>query len=321
MAEYVSGTVGQEMGSVPFGSMISSIALGIAEGQMALDKSSMAVAEFMSGQKILYNDDNEKIDRDGNLLPADAPPAFHDSRIFFGYDFRFPGTIATASATITTAGGVGVTVDNVGSGYSFPPEVEIVGDGTGATATASVTNTGGISITVDEVGTDYTTASVNISGGKVPERVPRLVSMLELGFAPNFYQFVETVIEIKITVNMVENKEKKKGETPRTQVTSNSTTHSRSRARLNYNPYRGYSYSGSSSRTRYSRVAVTRSVDPAMSSKYNYSIEGSSSVRTKIVPIPPPAILEERVRALIELDEEFQSLLIQNEVAIVAGGS
>ena len=30
--------------------------------------------------------------------------------------------------------------------------------------------------------------------------------------------------------------------------------------------------------------------------KYNYSVEGSSLLRTKLVPVPPPAILEERIR-------------------------
>ncbi len=317
--EYVSGTVGREMGSVPFGEMISKVALGIAEGQMALDKSSMTVAEFMSGQKILYNEQNEKIDMDGNLLPEDAPPAFHDSRIYFGYDFQFSGSIASAVATLepATAPATGFVISVAdsdiqgGSEYDFAPDVEIIGDGTGATATATVANGIVTGVAIINQGTGYTNASIVFSGGKVPKRVPRLVSMLELGFAPNFYQFVETVIEIKITVNMTETKEKKKGETPRIQTTRTNSSHAHSRARVYYNPYRGYSYGGSYSRSRYSRVAQTRTVDPAMASKYNYSIEGSSSVRTKLVPIPPPAILEERVRTLMELDEEYQSLVIK----------
>ena len=40
-------------------------------------------------------------------------------------------------------------------------------------------------------------------------------------------------------------------------------------------------------------------VSASFSSKYQYSAEGSSLMRTKLVPIPPPALLEERIRALI----------------------
>ncbi len=41
------------------------------------------------------------------------------------------------------------------------------------------------------------------------------------------------------------------------------------------------------------------SVSASYSAKYQYSAEGSSLMRTKLVPVPPPAILEERIRAMI----------------------
>jgi len=48
--------------------------------------------------------------------------------------------------------------------------------------------------------------------------------------------------------------------------------------------------------------ATTSQVDATYSAKYSYSAEGSSLLRTKLVPLPPPPILEERIRRL--LDEE-----------------
>ena len=45
---------------------------------------------------------------------------------------------------------------------------------------------------------------------------------------------------------------------------------------------------------------TTTPVDATYSAKYNYSAEGSSLLRTKLAPVPPPTILEERIRRLIE---------------------
>ena len=45
---------------------------------------------------------------------------------------------------------------------------------------------------------------------------------------------------------------------------------------------------------------TTVPVDATYSSKYSFTSEGSSLLRTKLQPIPPPAILEERIRRLIE---------------------
>ena len=46
----------------------------------------------------------------------------------------------------------------------------------------------------------------------------------------------------------------------------------------------------------------TTTVDATYSSKYNYSAEGASLLRCNLVPIPAPAMFEERVRALLDND-------------------
>jgi hypothetical protein len=101
-------------------------------------------------------------------------------------------------------------------------------------------------------------------------------SLMELGFTPTFYQFVDTVIELKMSISM------------RTDVESKvETSSSVTAGGAFWTPFGG----GGS--------VATSSVSASFSAKYQYSAEGSSLMRTKLVPIPPPALFEERVKALI----------------------
>lgn len=130
---------------------------------------------------------------------------------------------------------------------------------------------------------------------------PALVSMLELGFTPVFYQFIETVIEVKIAIKI-------------TQETSFSQTTKRT----------GHAVSiGSRHRRGWLRGGLgaevsTTQVDATYSSKYSYSAEGSSLLRTKLVPVPPPPVLEERIRALLEQNKTEQTNTAKKE-ALPAG--
>lgn len=108
-----------------------------------------------------------------------------------------------------------------------------------------------------------------------------MVSMLELGFTPTFYQFIDTVIEVKIAIKISSESASSttiKGE----RKTSNLTFGS---GRINYS-------------------VTTTPIDATYSSKYNFTSEGSSLLRTKLAPVPPPTILEERIRALVESSSE-----------------
>jgi len=94
----------------------------------------------------------------------------------------------------------------------------------------------------------------------------RTYSLLELGFAPTFYQFVDTVLEVKVAFSM-------------SSETSNS----------------------GSDRGKYQ--AKSTPVDATYSNRYQYPVEGSSVMRTKLVTVPPPGLLEGRVRELVESEE------------------
>ena len=90
----------------------------------------------------------------------------------------------------------------------------------------------------------------------------RKYSLLELGFVPTFYQFVDTIIEVKISITV-------------------SQTWQRF----------------------WTKQPVKSSVVNAkFASKYQYSAEGSSLIRTKLATVPPPAIFEERLRRLLEAE-------------------
>ncbi len=106
------------------------------------------------------------------------------------------------------------------------------------------------------------------------------LSMLELGFTPTFYQFVDTIIEVKVSLTMSSVREEKESE-----------------RRLSIRGgYAGIPGFGGGARMNATTVSAS------YASKYQYSAEGSSLLRTKLVPVPTPAVLEERIRNLI--DEE-----------------
>ncbi|QMW22853.1 hypothetical protein [Sandaracinobacteroides saxicola] len=101
-------------------------------------------------------------------------------------------------------------------------------------------------------------------------------SLMELGFTPTFYQFVDTVIELKMSISF-------KSETEIKREASSSVT----AGGAFWTPFGG----GGS--------VASSSVSASYAAKYQYSAEGSSLMRTKLVPVPPPALFEERVRDLI----------------------
>lgn len=91
-------------------------------------------------------------------------------------------------------------------------------------------------------------------------------SLLALGFTPTFYQFVDTYIELKMAISMKQENEFK------------ASLEAKAKA-----PFGIYS----------------ASVNASYSQKYQYSAEGSSLMRTKLVTVPAPIIFEQRIKELI----------------------
>ncbi|CAA0143623.1 hypothetical protein [Tenacibaculum maritimum] len=104
-------------------------------------------------------------------------------------------------------------------------------------------------------------------------------SLLALGFTPTFYQYVDTILEIKMSVSM------------------SKTTEFGVATSVSGGVNVGF-------------VAVSASVSASFSQKYQYSAEGSSMVRTKLVAIPNPPAFEQRLKAMIatELEDKRNQL-------------
>jgi hypothetical protein len=94
----------------------------------------------------------------------------------------------------------------------------------------------------------------------------RSYSLLDLGFTPTFYQFVDTVLEVKVAFSM-----------------SSETS------------------SGGNGGRKFQ--AKSTPVDATYSNRFQYPVEGSSVMRTKLVTVPPPGLLEGRVRELVEAEQ------------------
>jgi len=138
------------------------------------------------------------------------------------------------------------------------------------------------------------------SSGELTEEDATIeTSMIGAGFQPTFYQFAETIIEVKMAISMT----------------------------------REYSEEGDIKR-KSTHVAWGRrglsirstSVDATYASKYNFTQEGSSTIRTRLVPVPPnmfmQRLLEMKAQAMqmkFELDMREIELAIEKEREEMAG--
>lgn len=89
--------------------------------------------------------------------------------------------------------------------------------------------------------------------------------LISLGFFPGFYQFQEAIIEVKMAITMAKSTE----------------FGLEASASLGIGPF-------------------SASVNASYKAKYNYSEEGSSLLRVKLAPAPPPTILENYMNKLVE---------------------
>lgn len=109
-----------------------------------------------------------------------------------------------------------------------------------------------------------------------------VTSLIGAGFQPTFYQFTDTIIEVKMAISM------------------NKTTEAKvsASAKGGWGPY-------------------SASVNASYSSKYSYSVEGSSLLRTKITPLPPNTFMQRILDMKAQkLQQEFELKLKEAEIAL-----
>lgn len=178
-----------------------------------------------------------------------------------------------------------------------------------------------------------------IEFGKIPgTNDADVISLIELGFTPNFYQFVDTILEVRVSVSSQYEEEQEistsefdKQDDEHARQTEYNSQRNSSASNWNYSANRslgvnfgrrslginsGYSASGgrsgSSSASSFGTKSLDKNksvkintVDATFSSKYAYSVEGSSLIKTKIVPVPPPQVFEEAVQSKAKERKEW----------------
>lgn len=117
-------------------------------------------------------------------------------------------------------------------------------------------------------------------------------SMIGAGFQPTFYQFAETIIEVKMAISMSEEKET---------VEEGKKTSLLWAPSVLYRPIKGGRYI----RTR--RVLYTTPMDAKYTNKYSYHQEGESTLRTRLVPVPPNTVIQRFIDLkAMEIEAELQ---------------
>ena len=111
-----------------------------------------------------------------------------------------------------------------------------------------------------------TIGGIPVTGAKVTveSTAEKPYSLLQAGLAPTFYQFTETIIEVKMSISQ--------------KSSSASELEAGASLGINYGP-----------------VSFAAHVNYKSSQTYSYSAEGSSLLRTTLKPVPPPARLTPRV--------------------------
>ena len=292
-------SIGQELLDVPMGEMIKSMAFAIAEAQMRLDENSIDVAQMMGGLRSVTDEETGDV-------------TFQDSRVYFGKEkissidainlFNASSDVTlkelikaelnVPSNKIRVRGNTVATLspDNRGSD---PSKVYVVGQDhyvyTGTDSQNQKTYKLVTKESVEEIIVNDTTAANNFTTNLLYILIPSRVSMLELGFSPTFYQFVDTIIEVKISISYTQSGHK------------SSSSSDGEKVKLKSKNSFWQRFKGGKSKNK---TITTSQVNASYSQRFSYTAEGSSLLRTKLVPIPPPAILEERIRQQMALMNE-----------------
>lgn len=151
---------------------------------------------------------------------------------------------------------------------------------------------------LDKVGVDITKmmgvpGTVSIGGEKL--------SMLEAGFIPSFYHFVDTILEMKMEVNIREEKSSSMGYKQSMQRSMEMEAGAEVSAKVGVNTYLVNTEVGMKAHWKQkASAAYSQSVDAKHSQKFSQDLSATSLMRTKIVPVPPPELLVERIKMLLD---------------------
>ncbi|MES1241369.1 MAG: hypothetical protein ABUT39_07105 [Acidobacteriota bacterium] len=151
---------------------------------------------------------------------------------------------------------------------------------------------------LDKVGVEITKmmgvpGTVSIGGEKL--------SMLDAGFIPSFYHFVDTILELKMEVQVREEQASSLSLKESMQQGTETEVGAEAAFKAGVNGYvASAEVSAKASYRAKTTSAYSRAMDATHSQKYSQDLSASSLMRTKIVPVPAPELLVERIRILLE---------------------
>ena len=157
----------------------------------------------------------------------------------------------------------------------------------------------------DKENAPVTLPHLEYEGGKFKD-VELTTSMIGAGFQPTFYQFADTVIEVKMAISIGSGSEyenKQSGEIKTSSTSASSYSNGR---------YRSASYK---------TVVTSTPIDATYTSKYSFNQEGSSLLRTRLVPVPPNTIIQRQIdmRAqAMQLEFDLRAKELEAQIALAA---
>ena len=149
------------------------------------------------------------------------------------------------------------------------------------------------------------------------------ISMLEAGFIPSFYHFVDTILELKMEVNIREEQSTSMGykQSMSRKIETEAGVEVGFKAKVNYY-LASAEVSAKASYKLKTSAAYSRSIDASHSQKFSQDLSASSLMRTKLVPVPAPEVLVERIKILLDKlrsdseREEAEQILFEIDVSV-----
>ena len=127
------------------------------------------------------------------------------------------------------------------------------------------------------------------------------LSMLEAGFIPSFYHFVDTILELKMEVNIreEEREEFKTSETKKkgTEFGAYGEVSGKGKGSIGIASAEAGFKAGFNFKTT---NAYSKTVDASHTQQFSQDLSASSLMRTKLVPKPAPEMLVERIKMLVD---------------------
>jgi len=140
-----------------------------------------------------------------------------------------------------------------------------------------------VSCEIAKIMGDSSKAKVEIPDVTKNDNTTIVTSLIGAGFQPTFYQFTDTIIEVKMAITMTSSTE----------------------ASLSVSAKAGFG-------------CFSASVNASYSSKYSYEASGSSLLRTRITPVPPSTFLQKLLEIKAQMIQAETEIKIKEAEAKIA---